>query len=438
MVVKIALKTLGPQDIAAAVSELVRSSESTVETEAMVAEILASVKKQGFAAVREYSVKFDGVSAAQSELEICVSKTQMQRALDALQVEQPKLVAALETMVEHVRAFAIAERAALADVHMPLPGGGSVGQRWVPLSSVGVYVPGGRAFYPSTLAMTVLPAQVAKVDRIVAITPPRKEEPDPRVLATARLVGLEELLMVGGAQGIAHLAYGIGVDLIAGPGNRYVAEAKRQLLGHCGIDSVAGPTEVLVLADDSANPLCVAEDMLAQAEHDPDAAAVCVAESADWLLQVHDALIARVADSPRRAILEASLSRNGRLYVADQASAIQFGQAWAPEHLQIVVRDAAPYVAGLHTAGALFIGHASAEAFGDYGAGPNHVLPTGRTARYASPLGVATYLKRQSLLALSEADARTMAPWVSEIATAEGLVHHAESAQMRARARART
>jgi len=218
---------------------------------------------------------------------------------------------------------------------------------------------------------------------------------------------------------------------VAGPGNRFVAEAKRQLIGTCGIDALAGPTELLVIADGSADPAWLAEDLLAQAEHDPDAAAVLVSADADLLRAVEQELEARVAASPRRDILEQSLGAHGRLVRADRELATALAQAWAPEHLELCVADPDAWLPFLTTAGAVFIGSASAEAFGDYGAGPNHVLPTDRSARFTSPLGVATFLKRQSLLRLSGADAAAMAPWVQQLAEAEGLTHHGRSAALR-------
>jgi histidinol dehydrogenase len=287
--------------------------------------------------------------------------------------------------------------------------------------------------------MTVIPAQVAGVGRIVGVTPPKAAVTlpgawgvDPLVLACAAELGLAELYPFGGAQALAWLAFGEpAVDLIAGPGNRFVAEAKRQLIGTCGIDALAGPTELLVLADGSADPAWLAEDLMAQAEHDPDAAAVLV--SADRLLldAVAIELQTRVSASPRRAILEQSLASHGRLVCASRDLAIALAQAWAPEHLELCVGDPETWLPSLTTAGAVFIGTASAEAFGDYGAGPNHVLPTDRSARYTSPLGVATFLKRQSLLRLSAADAAAMAPWVERLAEAEGLTHHGRSAALR-------
>lgn len=412
------------------VAALSRSAEVERDTEAIVAQVLAEVRAEGTAAALRFTERFDGLRLEPDSLR--VPRPRMEQALLRLRRERAELIAALENLVAGVRAFAQAQRRAVSDVELVLPGGGSVGERWVPMDTVGVYVPGGRAFYPSTLAMTVVPAQVAGVRRIVAVTPPRAEGVDPLVLATAALLGLDELYTLGGAQGVAWLAYGEpAVDLVAGPGNRFVAEAKRQLQGRCGIDSIAGPTELLVIADGSANPDQVVEDLLAQAEHDPDAAAVLVSEEAAILEEVARRLSLRVESSPRREILEASLNRHGRLVRADRETLVALAQAWAPEHLELQVRDPEAWVPRLTAAGALFVGASSAEAFGDYGAGPNHVLPTNRTARFSSPLGVATYLKRQSLLRLSAANAAALAPWVATLAEAEALPHHAASARLR-------
>ena len=400
------------------------------DTEAIVAKVLAEVRAEGLASALRFTERFDGLRLRPDDLR--VPRSRMEESLERLRGERGGLIGALEQLIHGVRRFAEAQRRAVSDVDLALPGGGSVGERWVPLDTVGVYVPGGRAFYPSTLAMTVVPAQVAGVRRIVAVTPPRPEGPDPLVLATAALLGLEELYTLGGAQGVAWMAYGEPcVDLVAGPGNRFVAEAKRQLQGRCGIDSIAGPTELLVIADGSANPDQIAEDLLAQAEHDPDAAAVLASEDPDLLARVAARLATRVESSPRREILEASLSRHGRLVRADRETLVALAQGWAPEHLELQVRDPESWVPRLTAAGALFIGSASAEAFGDYGAGPNHVLPTNRTARFSSPLGVATYMKRQSLLRLAPADAAALSHGVAALAEAEALPHHAASARLR-------
>ncbi len=388
------------------------------------------MRLEGLDAVLRYTEAFDGLKLDPSGLR--VPTKELTKALADLRASDPELIQALESLIANVRRFAEGQRRCVSDLNLDLPGGGTVGERWVALDRVGLYVPGGRAFYPSTLAMTVIPAQVAGVRRIVAVTPPKAEGPDPLVLATAALLGLDEIYTLGGAQAVAWLAFGEpAVDLIAGPGNRFVAEAKRQLQGYCGIDSVAGPTELLIIADGNADVVVLAEDMLAQAEHDPDAAAVLVSEDQSLLDRVAVELEARVATSPRRAILEQSLSAHGMLLCATRDQAIAFAQEWAPEHLELVVSDPETWVPFLTTAGALFLGSSSGEAFGDYGAGPNHVLPTSRTARYSSPLGVATFLKRQSLIHLSPVDAASMAPWVQRLAQAEGLYHHAMSAKHR-------
>ncbi|HEX9009585.1 MAG TPA: histidinol dehydrogenase [Holophagaceae bacterium] len=419
------------------VASLARSGETEEDTRRTVATILADVRTRGLDAALDWTERLDGVRLDPAALRIPAAT--LAEAKARLDRERPELMAALRELIANVRRFAEGQRACLRDLELPLPGGGTVGERWCPLGAAGVYIPGGRAFYPSTLAMTVIPAQVAGVGRIVGVTPPRPQPTlpgawgvDPLVLACAAELGLEELLPLGGAQALGWLAYGEPtVDLVAGPGNRFVAEAKRQLLGTCGIDALAGPTELLVLADGSADPAWLAEDLLAQAEHDPDAAAVLVSADRGLLEAVARELAIRAEASPRREILAQSLARHGRLVRAGRDLALALAQAWAPEHLELCVTDPEAWLPSLTAAGAVFIGSASAEAFGDYGAGPNHVLPTGRTARYTSPLGVATYLKRQSLLALAPGDAQAMAPWVARLAEAEGLPHHGRSAALR-------
>ncbi|BDU69163.1 histidinol dehydrogenase [Geothrix oryzae] len=425
-------------DVPGWVAALARSGEMEEDTREAVAAILRDVRQNGLPAAVAWTARLDGVRLDPAALGVPASA--LEAARTDLDRNQPDLMAALREMIANVRRFAEGQRDCLRDLERPLPGGGTVGERWCPLKTAGVYIPGGRAFYPSTLAMTVIPAQVAGVARIVGVTPPKPEPTlpgawgiDPLVLACAAELGLTELYPFGGAQALGWLAYGEpAVDLVAGPGNRFVAEAKRQLIGTCGIDALAGPTELLVIADGSADPAWVAEDLLAQAEHDPDAAAVLVSADRTLLQAVAAELQARVAASPRKAVLEQSLGAHGRLVCAERELAIALAQAWAPEHLELCVSDPEAWLPALTAAGALFIGSASAEAFGDYGAGPNHVLPTNRSARYTSPLGVATFLKRQSLLRLTPADAAAMAPWVERLAEAEGLVHHGRSAALRA------
>ena len=423
------------------VAALARSGEAEGDTRKTVEAILADVRRDGLQAALSWTQRLDGVLLDPAALRVPASSLQAARA--DLDRDQPDLMAALRQMIGSVRRFAEGQRHCLRDLDLPLPGGGSVGERWCPLGTAGVYIPGGRAFYPSNLDMTVIPAQVAGVARIVGVTPPKNQPTlpgawgiDPLVLACAAELGLTELYPFGGAQALGWLAHGEpAVDLIAGPGNRFVAEAKRQLIGTCGIDALAGPTELLVIADESGDPARIAEDLLAQAEHDPDAAAVLVSADRALLEDVARELKARTEASPRRPILEQSLAAHGRLVRADRELALALAQAWAPEHLELCVKDPDNWLPGLTHAGAVFIGSASAEAFGDYGAGPNHVLPTNRTARYTSPLGVATFLKRQSLIRLSVEDAADMAPWVERLAEAEGLPHHARSAALRARHR---
>ncbi len=424
-------------DLPGWVATLARSTEMEVQTRRAVRGILGEVRQQGWAAVRDWTERLDGVRLPPQPEPIPTSVLESARA--QLDAGNPDLMSALRSMIAGIRRFAEGQRGCLADLELALPGGGTVGERWCPLQAIGVYIPGGRAFYPSTLAMTVIPAQVAGVPRLVAVTPPRPEATipgamgiDPLVLACATELELEELYPCGGAQAIAWLAHGDpAVDLVAGPGNRFVAEAKRQLLGTCGIDSLAGPTELLVIADASANPAWIAEDLLAQAEHDPDAAAVLASADTSLLERVGEELQDRVATSPRRALLERSLGAHGYRFRANREWATALAQAWAPEHLELCVTDPEAWLPALTTAGAIFLGQASAEAFGDYGAGPNHVLPTQRSARYSSPLGVGSFLKRQSLLRLSPEDSAAMAPWVAQLANAEQLTHHSRSASLR-------
>ena len=409
---------------------LARDIKVEGETRDRVGGILAAVRQEGLEAVFRFTRELDGVALDAGSFK--VDPAAAQAALAGLRSSSPELIGDLEGMIAGIRGFALAQKAALRDVDLALPGGGRARERWLPMATAGVYIPGGRAFYPSTLAMTGIPAQAAGVGRIVGVTPPKPGGPDPLVLATAALLGLEELYTVGGAQAVGWLVYGEPrADLVAGPGNRFVAEAKRQLVGTCGIDSVAGPSEVLVIADAGADPATVAQDLLAQAEHDPDAAAVLVSADPGLLAAVAAELQRRIAASPRRAILEESIGRHGRLIQAGRELAIAFAQAWAPEHLELSVADPEAWLPCLTTAGALFLGETSAEVFGDYGAGPNHVLPTGGSGRFSSPLGVATFMKRQTVLELEPALADLLAPRVARLAEAEGLVHHAQSALRR-------
>jgi len=406
--------------------------EDQRELSRTVAAILEEVRTRGDEALRDYGRRFDG--GARTALRVSPEEIAWGRA-----ETDPELLEALEEAAENLRGFARRQREALRELpEEEASPGVFLGHRVVPVDSCCCYVPGGGYPLISTALMLAIPAAVAGVPRVCACSPVMRgtDRVHPAVLAALDLAGVKEIYAVGGAQAVGALAFGTEsippVSLIVGPGNRYVTEAKRQCYGRVGIDFVAGPSEVLILAEEGADPDLLAADLLAQAEHDPDAAAVVISDSEGLLAAVARELEARVAASPRRAILEASLTRHGRMIRADRDLAIAFSQAWAPEHLELVVADPEAWLPRLTTAGAVFVGSASAEAFGDYGLGPNHVLPTARTARFTGPLGVATYLKRQSLLRLAPADAAAAAPWVARLAEAEGLVHHAASARLRA------
>jgi len=311
-----------------------------------------------------------------------------------------------------------------------------LGQRVTPLRRVGIYVPGGRAAYPSSVLMNAIPATVAGVTEIVMATPAPGGEILPAVLAAARIAGVTEVVCAGGAHAVAALAYGTetlaGVDKITGPGNRWVAEAKRQVFGHVDIDMVAGPSEILVLADHTADAAHVAADMIGQAEHDPDAIS--------WLVTTHEVLAGAVpaeierllADNPRREIARASLEANGLIcIVPDLDTAVAVTELRAPEHLELLVAEPLALAGRIQNAGAIFLGAHTPEPVGDYFAGPNHVLPTGGTARWASPLGVYDFVKRTSLIGYSAARLRTDAADVIRLAESEGLHGHADAVRVR-------
>jgi histidinol dehydrogenase len=316
------------------------------------------------------------------------------------------------------------------------PDGTRLGLRVTPLERVGVYVPGGKAAYPSSVLMNVLPARVAGVNEILMVVPTPNGTKNALVLAAAHLAGVSRTYTIGGAQAIAALAFGTAtiaqVDKIVGPGNAYVAAAKRRVFGFVGIDMVAGPSEVLVIADRSANPEWVAMDLFAQAEHDEAAQALLLSPDADLLDRVAAAMARLLPTMPREKIIAASLAQRGALIrVRDLAEACSLANAIAPEHLELAVAAPDDLLAQIRNAGAIFVGHHSSEALGDYCAGPNHVLPTARSARYASPLGVYDFQKRTSVIAVSAQGARTLGAIAATLARGEGLPAHAASAQYR-------
>lgn len=393
-----------------------------------VAAIIRRVVEGGDAAVQACTREFDGVDVPAAALEL--PRAEWEAALGRI---PPALRAALELAVERVRAYH--QHQVEPGFSVPFADGSAVGMRVTPVDRVGLYVPGGQASYPSSVIMNAVPAAVAGVREIIAVTPPRGFLSD-AVLAACALAGVHRIFRVGGAQAVAALAYGTAtiprVDVIVGPGNKWVAEAKRQVVGQVGIDMVAGPTEVLVLADDSADPARVAADLIAQAEHDEDAASWCVTTSAALADALPAALEAALARAPRAAIARVSLQRNGVCVVVPSVDeAIRVSDLRAPEHLQILMRDAEGVAARIRHAGAIFIGDATPEPIGDYIAGPSHVLPTAGTARYASPLGVHHFIKRTSLIRYTAARLAADAPHVITLAESEQLPGHAEAVRVR-------
>ena len=399
------------------------------ELTATVSAILSNVRDNGVTALVEYTNRFDHRSAGAGDLE--VAETSLQQALAAI---APDLRQALESAAERIREYhqhQIAQSWSYRDQD-----GSTLGQRITPLDRVGIYVPGGKAAYPSSVLMNAIPAQVADVGEIIMVVPAVNDEINPVVLAAAQLAGVDKVFSIGGAQAIAALAYGVGpvpaVDKIVGPGNRYVAAAKRLVFGVVGIDMIAGPSEVVIVADESADPDWIAMDMFAQAEHDEDARAILVTTDASLPERVEVSINQQIAQMERADIIRTAIVNNGALIRAggmEQACAIV--NRLAPEHLELAVQDPDRYLEGIRHAGAIFLGHFAAEALGDYCAGPNHVLPTGRTARFSSPLGVYDFQKRSSLIECSAASASELARTATVLARAEGLSAHARSAALR-------
>lgn len=391
--------------------------------------ILEDVRARGDEAVREHTRRLDGVDLAPETWEL--SAGSWQHALDRIPTP---LRAALELAASRVLDYHTHQiERGFTDREGTVT---EVGMRVVPLERVGVYVPGGQAAYPSTVLMSVIPAAVAGVPEIIMVTPPGGGGLPDAVLAAARLAGVHRVFQIGGAQAIGALAYATGtvprVDKIVGPGNRYVAEAKRQVAGIVGIDMLAGPTEVMVIADDGADPRHAAADLLAQAEHDADARAWLVTPSARLADAVDAELARRLAAAPRRAIAGPALAAHGvAVIVPSLEAAVEVANRCAPEHLELLVERPWSLVEEIRHAGAVFVGPYTPEPVGDYVAGPSHVLPTGGTARYVSPLGVYDFVKRMSLIAYSRARLAADAPHIIALAEAEGLFAHAEAVRAR-------
>jgi histidinol dehydrogenase len=403
-----------------------RSGAADPAIAAAVRAILDDVRARGDEAVREHTARLDGQDLPPERWEAT-----MDEQWAAVERLPEPVHQALEAAIERVRAY---HRKQLQPGFLARDDARGLGQRVVPLDRVGVYVPGGKASYPSTAIMTVVPAVVAGVQEIVVVTPPGAG--GDAVVAAARLAGAHRVFRVGGAQAVGALAFGTAtiprVDKIVGPGNAYVTEAKRQVVGFVGIDMLAGPTEVLVLCDDTADLRHVAADLIAQAEHDEDASAWCVTTSARIAEGLEAELERRLLQAPRRAIVEASLRRHGVLvHAASLDAGVTVANLRAPEHLELLVDDAWSVVERIRHAGAVFVGRFTPEPVGDYLAGPSHVLPTGGTARYVSPLGVLDFVKRISVIGYSRQQLEADAPRIIALAEAEGLPGHAEAVRTR-------
>ena len=420
----------GIDDVVAA---LTRAPEAVApEIHRTVDEILTAVRTRGDAALCEYTTRFDGWSPA-SDSDLALTAADFEAAERAIPADVRTALEYAADRIERYHAAAMPKSWRMTDEH-----GSVLGQEIRPLDRVGVYVPGGRAAYPSTVLMTVVPARVAGVREIVLVTPAAGGRIEPVVLAAARLAGVTEGYRIGGAQAIAALAYGtarIGrVDKVVGPGNIYVALAKARVFGEVGIDMVAGPSEVIVVADASADADCVASDMLAQAEHDPMARALLVTDAAELIPEVAAALERQLAALPRRAIAAEALRANGALIRVNSIDdAVALANRLAPEHLELLVAVPAAVLPRVRHAGAVFLGRHTPEVVGDYVAGPNHVLPTAGTARFASPLGTEDFVKRSSVIEYSPGGLRAAAPHLRTLTRVEGLDGHGNAAELRLR-----
>ena len=398
--------------------------------EAVVGGILKEVKARGDAAVLEYTNKFDKTNATKlSDLEI--SKTELQAALNRLDAVKRD---ALQAAADRVRAYH--EKQVMQSWNYTEADGTLLGQQVTALDRVGLYVPGGKAAYPSSVLMNAIPAKVAGVGELIMVVPTPNGERNDLVLAAAAISGVDRVFCIGGAQAVGALAYGTQtipqVDKITGPGNAYVAAAKRRVFGVVGIDMVAGPSEILIICDGKTNPDWIAMDLFSQAEHDELAQAILLSPDADFLEKVAASMQKLVQEMPRKDIISTSITNRGALIlVKDLDEAIEISNFIAPEHLELSVENPLEMSKQIKHAGAIFMGRDTCEALGDYCAGPNHVLPTSRTARFSSPLGVYDFQKRTSLIFASPAGAQTLGKIASTLAYGESLQAHARSAEYR-------
>jgi histidinol dehydrogenase len=409
------------------------SGETDQAIESTVAAIVADVRQRGDAAVLEYTRRFDGV-AATSLAELELTQAELKAAFDAIPASQRN---ALQAAAVRVRAYHQAQKRACGESWSYRDEDGSLlGQKVTPLDRVGIYVPGGKATYPSSVLMNAIPAHVAGVGEIIMVVPTPRGEKNLMVLAAAYVAGVSRAFTIGGAQAVAALAYGTAtcpkVDKITGPGNAYVASAKRRVFGQVGIDMIAGPSEILVLADGSTPPDWVAMDLFSQAEHDELAQSILLCPQEGYIAQVQASIARLLPEMPRAAIIAKSLNDRGALILTrNMEEACAISNRIAPEHLEISSSEPNRWEPLLKHAGAIFLGAFTSESLGDYCAGPNHVLPTSGTARFSSPLGVYDFQKRSSLIEVSEAGAQVLGVIAAELAHGEGLQAHARAAEMR-------
>jgi len=410
-------------------------AETDDAIETAVAKILADVKARGDAAVLEYTNRFDRLpnGGATGMAALDVGQEELQAALNALPESQR---AALQTAADRIRVFHERQKQELNGFTYTEPDGTVLGQRVTPLDRVGIYVPGGKAAYPSSVLMNAIPAQVAGVKEIVMVVPTPDGIKNRMVFAAAAIAGVTRVITIGGAQAVGALAYGTAtipaVDKIVGPGNAYVAAAKRRVFGTVGIDMIAGPSEILVLCDGTTDPDWVAMDLFSQAEHDELAQAILLCPDAGYIAKVEASIHKLLPTMPRKDTIATSMTDRGALIkVRDMDEACAIANDIAAEHLEISAEDPQQWADKIRHAGAMFLGRFSSESLGDYCCGPNHVLPTSRTARFSSPLGVYDFQKRSSVLFVSQAGAQTLGRVAAELAYGEGLQAHARSAELR-------
>jgi histidinol dehydrogenase len=429
----IAVKRLdsSDSDFHAQLDSLLAWEESTdSQVEQSVRDIIAAVRTRGDEALLDYTQRFDRLPTG-SVAELEIHKDSLQKALNSISGDQRE---ALERAAGRVRAYA--EHQKMESWSYTEADGTLLGQQVTPLDRAGLYVPGGKAAYPSSVLMNAIPAKVAGVSELVMVVPTPGGVRNELVLAAAAVAGVDRVFSIGGAQAVAALAFGTEtipvVDKIVGPGNVYVATAKRMVFGTVGIDMIAGPSEILVVCDGQTDPDWIAMDLFSQAEHDEDAQAILVSPDAGFLQQVADSINRQLPQMERSAIIQASLGSRGALVqVRNLDEAVEVANYIAPEHLELSVADPQAIAASIRHAGAIFMGRYTAEALGDYCAGPNHVLPTSRTARFSSPLGVYDFQKRSSLIQCSAAGAADLGQTAAQLARGEGLTAHAQSAEYR-------